>query len=116
MFNVQGLREGLRFPVGDGLKGIKTHSLVDKDVWVGIKQRRRWDSNPRITDLQSVALNHLATPPGYVSYCKISSYDIFISRCEIGTFISNQFRGVHCLYRELSGICQYHSRGSNILF
>ncbi len=26
--------------------------------------RRRWDSNPRITDLQSVPLVHLGTPPG----------------------------------------------------
>ncbi len=27
------------------------------------KQRRRWESNPRITVLQTVALGHLATPP-----------------------------------------------------
>ena len=29
----------------------------------GWKGRRRWDSNPRITDLQSVPLVHLGTPP-----------------------------------------------------
>ena len=28
------------------------------------RERRRWDSNPRITDLQSVPLVHLGTPPG----------------------------------------------------
>ncbi len=29
------------------------------------KKRRRWDSNPRITVLQTVALGLLATPPVY---------------------------------------------------
>jgi len=32
-----------------------------------IVERRRWESNPRITVLQTVALGHLATPPGYAS-------------------------------------------------
>ena len=31
-----------------------------------IVERRRWESNPRITVLQTVALGHLATPPDYV--------------------------------------------------
>lgn len=34
-------------------------SLVD----MGEEKRRRWDSNPRITVLQTVAFGHLATPP-----------------------------------------------------
>ncbi len=40
----------------------RTH-LAQDDIAAG--ERRRWESNPRITVLQTVALGHLATPPGY---------------------------------------------------
>ncbi len=42
----------------------KTQENKGRPRFLGaIRRRRRWDSNPRITDLQSVPLVHLGTPP-----------------------------------------------------
>jgi integrase len=43
--------------------GTEETRLAQKDIAGG--DRRRWESNPRITVLQTVALGHLATPPSY---------------------------------------------------
>jgi len=51
---------------GSQLPTSKGNSRESKGMDVSRTDRRRWDSNPRITDLQSVPLVHLGTPPRYV--------------------------------------------------
>ncbi len=59
------------------LTGVKWLPLtLDGTLWHWLARKKmnrpRWDSNPRITDLQSVPLVHLGTRPRFIGCCRVA--------------------------------------------